>query len=587
MLSVISPVLIACASCLSAILPSSFFVVYVISSGATATNTVGAGVTGIAVDADDTVNGLPQSSTNTEIKAAGSGVPDTDTIHPSGDGGTANWTFANSADADLDTHDDDTTTADTKTNSSPLRLTLDAPSGSGTINTVTVFVVGKDTGTIDEGMDVGLWDTIGTFYAGGTGIQGFTASYATYSEVYTTRPWDSQPWTWTDIINLTIGGTADKGGAGFAGNIYVTEVFVVVNYTTGGAPTYPPITFGVTVNGRSDLTILKGSVVSLAATVDDTDGGAHNVTAAEWYIHSDPGAGSADTVDTFPPGVTVGVTNIVDTSGLSVGEHYIYVRGQDDGTIEWGNPSSAKITVYDSDEVTLSAADSAPAAATRGGQYSFMNLSFIVSNSKGDSTAVIDRIQVDLAGTAQATDVAQASIFDDSGSSAGAWDTDDVTIGSVTVSSSSFTIDVVNQTVTSAQAITLHAVLTIDASADTARTVGVTVDDSYILLVSPDTMVATASSTSGQLNIVASGGDGGITCGDCHQIPPQDPETDIKGTHASHASVQADCAKCHDTASASYTTSHPDGVVVLGFDGTAVQADARSAGEPVVYHDSG
>ncbi len=55
----------------------------------------------------------------------------------------------------------------------------------------------------------------------------------------------------------------------------------------------------------------------------------------------------------------------------------------------------------------------------------------------------------------------------------------------------------------------------------------------------------------------------GANCGVCHSSPPIDAAT--KGSHDKHGTTQADCAKCHGTASAGYTTIHSDGILQLGF----------------------
>ncbi|MDM8516511.1 PKD domain-containing protein [Desulfobacterales bacterium HSG16] len=113
---------------------------------------------------------------------------------------------------------------------------------------------------------------------------------------------------------------------------------LVVNVNEGPAATGVTVLPNPTVEGQSPVT--------LTATLTDPEG--HDVTAAEYYIDTDPGDGLAFTIAASVPPypdnpVAITVAN-VDTSALDAGTHKIYVRGKDEYN-KWGTPVSADLTV--------------------------------------------------------------------------------------------------------------------------------------------------------------------------------------------------------------------------------------------------
>jgi hypothetical protein len=52
-------------------------------------------------------------------------------------------------------------------------------------------------------------------------------------------------------------------------------------------------------------------------------------------------------------------------------------------------------------------------------------------------------------------------------------------------------------------------------------------------------------------------------CNTCHGNPPS--AAAVAGSHAKHGTTPADCGKCHGTAAATYTTTHADGSLQLGW----------------------
>jgi hypothetical protein len=279
----------------------------------------------------------------------------------------------------------------------------------------------------------------------------------------------------------------------------------------GGVPTASPVTYGVQANGTTDLVIQKGTLVNLTGTVDDISGGGHPIMAAEYFLDTieADGTGSVmDSVDGFDT-ATEGVQALsIDTSGWSVGDHWLYVHGQD-GTDGWGNTSAVKVTIWDADTVTLSATDIASGSATQGGQYAFLRMDFTVTNA-GDGQAVIGTVRLDQTGLAADADISQVAIYDDSGSSSGSWDTGDVLLGSGVFSGGQVSLDIINQTVTNPSTTTLFGVLTISATANTtSNTVALTVDNTptYVTVASPDLMENVSSpAEGGPISIVEPGG---------------------------------------------------------------------------------
>jgi FtsP/CotA-like multicopper oxidase with cupredoxin domain len=105
---------------------------------------------------------------------------------------------------------------------------------------------------------------------------------------------------------------------------------------TAGADTVGPLTSGVT------LALASGA---LTASVSDATTGNANVTAAEYYIDTTAGTGTAMSGAFGSPTVSVSATipaSIIDA--LPSGTHTVYVRGQD-SLGNWGALSSATFSI--------------------------------------------------------------------------------------------------------------------------------------------------------------------------------------------------------------------------------------------------
>jgi hypothetical protein len=112
-------------------------------------------------------------------------------------------------------------------------------------------------------------------------------------------------------------------------------------YVTYTAATSPPVTSNVAVDPTSQV---QGGTVALSADGTDAD---HTITDAEYYIDSDPGAGSGTAMSLGAGTTTREATATIPgatTTGLSAGEHTVYVRMKD-ATDGWGDPASTTLTI--------------------------------------------------------------------------------------------------------------------------------------------------------------------------------------------------------------------------------------------------
>jgi len=105
--------------------------------------------------------------------------------------------------------------------------------GSGTINSVTVYIVAKRNDTSLRSVATEL-RTNGANYAGSSNILGDT--YTTYSTVYITNPSTTLAWTWAEVDAMEIGCNAGTTA------VKCTRVYAVVDYTiSNGPPSIPTL----------------------------------------------------------------------------------------------------------------------------------------------------------------------------------------------------------------------------------------------------------------------------------------------------------------------------------------------------------
>ena len=158
----------------------------------------------------------------------------TETLRPNAAGDSTQFTpypntgEANWEDVDEETADNDTTYVYNSTTPAKTDVyNLTPHTGSGTINSVTVYAVAKKTGGTGNNITIVI-RTGGTNYNGATGAQSLTTSYATYSDSWATNPKSGNPWSWDDIDALQAGCTLSYK-IGYQNRC--TQVYVVVDYT--------------------------------------------------------------------------------------------------------------------------------------------------------------------------------------------------------------------------------------------------------------------------------------------------------------------------------------------------------------------
>lgn len=159
----------------------------------------------------------------------------TETLSPNAAGTNTTWTYTGgSADyTNLLTNDGDTTYATNTANNNVHTVNLQNPTGSGTITSVTTYLVAKGAATEDLGHAVVIGATT---YADATlsacAEFNTTTAYATYSCTMATSPATGLAWTWAEVTGMQAGIEGDT----VATAQYLTQVYVVVDYTVAVAP---------------------------------------------------------------------------------------------------------------------------------------------------------------------------------------------------------------------------------------------------------------------------------------------------------------------------------------------------------------
>lgn len=204
-----------------------------------------------------------------EAKAA------TETLYPNGESTAGNNQFTyvgGSLDyTNLQTNDGDTSYADSTTsNNLEHTIHLDDPTGSGTINSVTVYLVVKyTTAAEDLGHMVVVGGTIYDLPALGTCAEfNSTSVYAIYSCQMTTSPATSAAWTWAEIAGMEAGIETDV----MAASQYLTQVYAVVDYTPAAVVSVSVsdgvVTYGM-MPANTSKTTLSGELNDMQTATND------------------------------------------------------------------------------------------------------------------------------------------------------------------------------------------------------------------------------------------------------------------------------------------------------------------------------
>jgi len=174
---------------------------------------------------------------------------------------------------------------------------LQDPSCSGTINSVTVYVSAKRSGTAYGRCALYIG---GTLYYQPTGSYGFTplTYWSQYGYAWSTNPATGTAWTWSDINNLQAG---YGGRAASSYSSMCTQVYVVVNYTPPAPP--PPLSFDK--GRRTGMTDAAGTTHYKYDTRGRLIQEARTISGANYTTSF--GYDSADrlTAITYPTGETV------------------------------------------------------------------------------------------------------------------------------------------------------------------------------------------------------------------------------------------------------------------------------------------
>lgn len=108
---------------------------------------------------------------------------------------------------------------------------LPAHSGSGTINSVTVYARCRANGSpIVQTSAIIRCKTNGTVYEGNEIT--VTTSYVNYSKAWATNPNTGSAWTWTEIGALQIGVGLRRWGSSGGTHTHCTQVWVEIDYTS-------------------------------------------------------------------------------------------------------------------------------------------------------------------------------------------------------------------------------------------------------------------------------------------------------------------------------------------------------------------
>jgi hypothetical protein len=122
----------------------------------------------------------------------------------------------------------------------------------------------------------------------------------------------------------------------------------------------------------SPASVAQGSTANLTASLSyawTSNGYAQNVAAGEYYIDTPPWAGGTAIAMTGSfTTQTVAASAVVNTSGLSVGQHILFVRGRGvnsySGNLSWGPVSAVFLTVTAGGGATATPTATQPPAAT-------------------------------------------------------------------------------------------------------------------------------------------------------------------------------------------------------------------------------
>jgi len=200
------------------------------------------------------------------------GQPSTETLRPNGAGDNTqlsrNGAFANWDCVDDSFSDGDSTYVYTTSTSflSDTYATNDHASGSGTINSVTVYIQARETSSFFGGYARTIIRTYNTNYE--SSDISLTTSYDTYSTTYVTNPKTDAAWTWAEINAVECGVALRSTTSWYS--VRCTQVWIVVDYTPANYELDQEVQFTNVSHGETNeyLCIYAGTLDSENLQVD-------------------------------------------------------------------------------------------------------------------------------------------------------------------------------------------------------------------------------------------------------------------------------------------------------------------------------
>jgi len=183
---------------------------------------------------------------------------------------------------------------------------VSAPSGTGTINKITVYARVKGYGE-DTTISAMTMVKAATFTGAGA-VELEEATWTTISHEYGTNPTTEQAWTWEDIAALQIGVFFEGTFVEEALEAYLTQIYVEIDYTEATPDITPPV-----------ITLLGEATVNLTVGDSYEDAGATALDETDGDITEDIVVGG-DEVDTNTPGIYIITYNVEDAASNAADE---------------------------------------------------------------------------------------------------------------------------------------------------------------------------------------------------------------------------------------------------------------------------
>jgi hypothetical protein len=217
-------------------------------------------------------------------------------------------------------------------------MTEDAGYNCRAINSVTLWVRAQMTGggQVNEQLDFGVYGgSPAADYFSGSPVSPPKNTWTNYSlPAMNTRPWDGQPWTWSDIDGLVMTFQSIANGA-WNGTLQVADVWAEVDYDPG-SNVCATITIGEGTDNSADISNLcpGNSEVLLDYFTLSVDSGSETVTLVEVTLAGGTWQGvgtvtikeSGGSIGSATPASDVITVDVADQSvGLSPVDYEVWI----------------------------------------------------------------------------------------------------------------------------------------------------------------------------------------------------------------------------------------------------------------------